>query len=269
MTSHYHQTKTIRFPSSRHCPVTPFRYWNCLQLTVFVLALQIGARAAWAENSSIQYRESRVVPTSVESAQIIRVKAEQWHLSEAEYRRYLALMDGERGVWSPGLDPLTALGVSADTAHDRRRYAELFVAREYERTRKELAFQKAVDSAWMRLYPGTPRLETIDTQTLGSESKGAAVRYAVVVRKECAACDVLLEQQLAGLIESATEGVDIYVAGTAGDDAALREWLEQRPPMAAALQRGGLTVNHGAQFEGRLDLPVVYRKQGGGAWSER
>lgn len=61
-------------------------------------------------------------------------------------------MAGRRGQWSPGLDPITALGVSTDSAAERRRFAELFVKAEFERTRKELAFQVAVDDAWQRLY---------------------------------------------------------------------------------------------------------------------
>jgi len=51
--------------------------------------------------------------------------ASQWGLSETEYRRYQHLMAGQRGQWTPGLDPLTALGVSTDSTAERRRLAEL------------------------------------------------------------------------------------------------------------------------------------------------
>ncbi len=62
-------------------------------------------------------------------------------------------MQGKRGIWSPGLDPITALGVHADTDAKRQRLAELYVRQEYKRTQDELAFQKAVNRAWARLFP--------------------------------------------------------------------------------------------------------------------
>ncbi|STE82362.1 integrating conjugative element protein, PFL_4693 family [Escherichia coli] len=55
---------------------------------------------------------------------------------------------------SPGLDPLTVLGIEARTDAERRQLAEKWVKAEYERTEKELAFQREVNAAWKRLYPG-------------------------------------------------------------------------------------------------------------------
>ncbi len=198
----------------------------------------------------------------------IRTQAERWQLSEEEYRSYLALMRGERGVWSPGLDPVTALGVSADTPAERRRYAELFVTREYERTRKELAFQRAVDAAWARLYGQVPRLTPVAVAK--ARAKGAAAqRYALVVRADCNDCERVLREQLGVLLADATEGLDIYLAGTDGDDGYLRTWVDARPAVRSAVREGRVTINHGAEFDERLDLPLVYRKNREGAWSER
>ncbi len=64
-------------------------------------------------------------------------------------------MEGPRGIQSPGLDPLTVLGIEARTDAERRVLAlKKWVKAEYERTEKELAFQREVNAARKRLYPG-------------------------------------------------------------------------------------------------------------------
>lgn len=74
-------------------------------------------------------------------------QATVWGVTPEEWQRYLTLKQQVRGVWSPGLDPLTTLGVEADTDHERQRFAELLVRQEYQRLEKELAFQRAYDAA--------------------------------------------------------------------------------------------------------------------------
>ena len=51
-------------------------------------------------------------------------------------------------------DPLTALGVEAQTDQERQRYAELQVALEAKRAERELAYQNAYTAAWAKLFPG-------------------------------------------------------------------------------------------------------------------
>ena len=68
-------------------------------------------------------------------------------------------MRGRRGVWTPGADPLLVLGAHARTEAERRRFAEAFVRAEHERVEGELAFERAVQAAWARLFPGELRLE--------------------------------------------------------------------------------------------------------------
>lgn len=57
-------------------------------------------------------------------------------------------------MYSPGIDPLTALGIEARSAEERRRYADLQVQAERRRVEKELAYQRAYDEAFARAYPG-------------------------------------------------------------------------------------------------------------------
>ena len=76
-----------------------------------------------------------------------RAVAQEWGLSNQEFQHYRTLMQGSRGVYSPGLDSLTALGIEAQSD------AELQVRAEAQRVQKELAYDQAYRDAWNRLYP--------------------------------------------------------------------------------------------------------------------
>lgn len=206
------------------------------------------------------------IQTEHSTQQQLQQQASQWGLSSNEYQRYLELMAGERGTWSPGLDPITALGVSTDDAAERRRLAELFVRTEFERTRKELAFQVAVNDAWKRLYPDTPRVHSVDGRK--TQAKAAITRYAFITRIGCESCDRRLDSELSRLM-AAPQGLDIYVAGSKGDDAVLRDWADQRPAIVKALRAQRITLNHGTPFNEVLALPVIYHKEGSGQWHEQ
>ncbi|HDL4131289.1 TPA: TIGR03759 family integrating conjugative element protein, partial [Mannheimia haemolytica] len=67
-------------------------------------------------------------------------QAKEWGLTVEEWSRYTELMKGERGMWSPNLDPLTALGIEARTAEEREKYARMLAKKYYERVSKELDF---------------------------------------------------------------------------------------------------------------------------------
>ena len=202
-----------------------------------------------------------IVETPRES---VSEKAARWGLTEAQWREYLQIMGDRRGTWSPGLDPITALGVSADTTAERNRYAELYVRTEFERTRKELAFHLAVDRAWVRLYPDTPRLQSRAIPKVASES---TVRYALIVSTECPECEGAVAGRLTRMLENAQEGVDIHVVGTEGDDQVLRDWIARQPEVLVALKEGRVTVNHGHQFADLAAFPAIYAKTKGSQWS--
>jgi hypothetical protein len=88
--------------------------------------------------------------------------ASEWGLQPQEWARYRELMDGPLGIYSPNLDPLSALGIEARTDEERRRYAELQVQVEARRVEKLLAYQRAYDEAWQRLNPGMQRVNLPD-----------------------------------------------------------------------------------------------------------
>lgn len=80
-------------------------------------------------------------------------QAKEWGLTIEEWNRYTELMKGERGMWSPNLDPLTALGIEARTAEEREKYARMLAKKYYERVSKELDFDKVYRQEFEKLYP--------------------------------------------------------------------------------------------------------------------
>ncbi|MCY3812129.1 MAG: TIGR03759 family integrating conjugative element protein [Gammaproteobacteria bacterium] len=179
-------------------------------------------------------------------------RAAVWDLSAEDWARYEELMRGRRGVWTPDADPVLVLGAHARTDAERRRYAEAFVMAEHARVEGELAFERAVQAAWARLFPRQPRLAA-------PAPAPTAERYAVVVDRDCADCARTLRDYLRGAAP-----VDVYVRGAA-DDEDLRAWASAHGVDAAEVRRGRITVNHG---DGGVpdDGPAVWARRAG-RWS--
>lgn len=156
-----------------------------------------------------------------------------WDLSAEDWRRYGQLMRGRRGTWTPDADPLLVLGAHARSEAERRRFAEAFVLAEHERVEGELAFERAVQAAWARLFPG--RLRLAEPGSGGDP----ADRYALVVDRHCADCRRTVRDYLRGGVP-----VDVYVRGAA-DDADLRAWASAHGVGASDVIGGRVTVNHG------------------------
>nr|WP_310615721.1 TIGR03759 family integrating conjugative element protein [Pantoea cypripedii] len=187
-------------------------------------------------------------------------QAQQWGLSDNDWNRYQTLMKGERGIMSPGLDPLTALGVESDNSAERRRLAELWVKHEYARAEKELAFQREINAAWLRLYPETLAVN------MGSNAAGIAHdtqgRLALFVRENCSRCDARLAAVLAD-----DRPVDIYLVGDESDEA-IRTWAVRHNIPVEKVRNRQITLNHDAGLwlrYGQGQMPVILQ-QGENGW---
>jgi integrating conjugative element protein (TIGR03759 family) len=174
-------------------------------------------------------------------------------------------MQGKRGIWSPGLDPVTALGVHADSEDQRRHLAELYVRQAFGRTQDELAFQRAVNDAWARLYPKQALLQSSRHIPFPVDSP---TRYALILEPDCPACDAVLQSSLQRSGQGGP-GIDIYLVSRDSDDNALRSWAATHGIRAEAVQSGHITLNHGTPFADIQELPVVYARGGDGQWIQR
>ena len=212
--------------------------------------------------SSVVHSAETVPGTTAQTTEaplVTSSSAKEWGLSTEEWRRYQQLKQGERGIWSPSLDPLTTLGVEATSDVERRRYAELLVQKEALRVEKELAFQRAYDAAWQRRFPALSLVSGPPAFAPASKNN----RLAVFVRENCSACD----SRLAALLEAGNP-LDIYLVDSNGDDLQLRSWGRAQHIDPSRVKRGDITLNHDAgrwQYYGRGKMPAVLEKQGD-AW---
>lgn len=218
-----------------------------------VLGLAIGAAiVSMVSTSQVLAQSSSVLEQlSVEETEeksSLRVEAQEWGLNERELERYEQLMEGLRGIWSPNLDPVTALGIEAETEQERRRYAELLVEIEKARVERELAFQHAYDDAWARMYPDdmpiNPFLES-DGHRVSSlfpeiQNQNSPRLSVHVAADGCTRCD----QTIAELLSSGVS-MDIFVIGTDSDDSKIRAWAREHSVPVSRVQSREITLNHG------------------------
>ncbi|MGF6222594.1 TIGR03759 family integrating conjugative element protein [Pseudomonas sp. YL-218 TE3947] len=164
-------------------------------------------------------------------------QAASWGLTEQEWTRFEQIQAGPRGFWSPNLDPLTALGVEAQTDQERQRYAELQVALEAKRAERELSYQNAYTAAWAKLFPGLLPIQGMASPSPASSS--VVPRQALFVEEHCPAC--IAEAQRLQSIDTA---FDIYLVGSQGEDERIRSWARQADIDPARVQHRQITLNH-------------------------
>ena len=175
-----------------------------------------------------------------QSAPLGRSDSEQaasWGLTEQEWTRFEQIQAGPRGFWSPNLDPLTALGVEAQTDQERQRYAQLQVALEAKRAERELAYQNAYTAAWAKLFPGL-----LPIQGMASPSPASSAvmpRQALFVEDHCPACTAEAQR-----LQNSDTAFDIYLVGSQGEDERVRSWARQAGIDPVKVQRRQITLNH-------------------------
>ena len=235
--------------------------FNLKTLSIFLSGLIV----CGVVHAQLSARTNSTTQTStVQNTQLTEAtrQAQQWNIQPEEWQRYQKLMEGPLGIYSPGLDPLTALGISARNDSERRRYAELQVIAETQRVERELAYQRAYDDAFKRMYP---KLLPVN---FGSSSQSAVAiptgsgRLAVFIKDNCKPCDAEVQQ-----LQKAGAAFDIYMVDSNNDDAAIRKWATQASIDPQKVLARTITLNHDSgrwQTMGISgDLPAVVREVGG------
>ncbi|MFT0546144.1 TIGR03759 family integrating conjugative element protein [Allopusillimonas ginsengisoli] len=235
-----------------------------LTLALFVgLPSWVSAQPASQQDPIMQL--SRTAQSQMEQSSDERL-ARDWGLGTDEWARYEELMDGPLGIYSPNLDPLSALGVEARSDEERRRYAELQVQAEARRVEKLLAYQRAYDDAWQRMHSGLQRVNLPDA-TPGGMSIAGSGRTAIFVKDECASCGLLVQR-----LQTAGTEFDLYMVGSRQDDARIRELAKRMQIDPARVYSGTITLNHdgGRWLSLGLpgELPAVVR-QVNGQWQRQ
>lgn len=205
---------------------------------LLIVALLV-ALTADAEVQSVRTFDSSNQPSLIVPLSETQL-AQAWQLSTEEWDRYRNLMQGPLGIYSPNLDPLSALGIEARSTEERQRYALLQVQTEATRVEKLLAYQRAYDDAWAQQFPGQLRinLSEIEVPPLASPLQ-AAERLAVFVRADCRRC----EQQVQRL-QTTNSAFDVYVVDSQQDDRRIRQWALDVGIDAGKVRDRRITLNH-------------------------
>ncbi|OOF59738.1 TIGR03759 family integrating conjugative element protein [Rodentibacter myodis] len=188
----------------------------------------------------------------------------EWGLTEQDWRQYETLMkQGARGIWTPNIDPLTALGVEANTEEERMHYARLLAKKEFERAEKEIAFQIAYTKIFNELYPDTLPFKVGDSQI----QSGNIRRIIYFTRIDCKACviDMMKLLNYAGDTQ-----VDIYVVDSKKDDSKIRDWALANHINVEKVKKRQITLNHDTNLSwakyAKGKMPAAFGIDGEGQW---
>jgi integrating conjugative element protein (TIGR03759 family) len=197
-------------------------------------------------------------------------RREAWGLSEAEWHRYLALMQGIRGAISPKtLSPLEVLGIHAETEAERRNYARRFARLMQEDAERLLAFQRAYDQAWREFDPAgrmidparLPKRAAADPMLKPGDRLVLFTRLAA----ECGSCKTMFDAANSAA-ETADVPLDIYFTDAKSDDA-IRAWISRQGFDEARIRARKITFNHDRgtltrAFGVAATTPKLVRKRG-------
>ncbi|MDH0131714.1 TIGR03759 family integrating conjugative element protein [Pseudomonas asiatica] len=228
-------------------------------LSLLVLPICLVTGPGWSAPAMVETQQQSSEQASLQRARSA-AQAKAWGLTDDEWVKFERLQSGPRQYWSPQLDPLTTLGVEADSEQERQRYAELQVRLEAKRAERELAYQKAYTAAWARLFPGLLPVQGMRDAATPSSNQ----RYAVFVEDPCSTCEASIRQWL-----STGAHLDIYLVGSQGDDARIRQLALKVGITAVQVSSGQVTLNHdrGRWFALGASRPLPARfQQVEGTW---
>jgi integrating conjugative element protein (TIGR03759 family) len=224
--------------------------------------------AAAAENADTQDNLSTTVISDVKSTldkdastrltEQDKSRAKQWMLSETDWVKYKQIMSGPRGVWSPGLDPLTALGVSETDPVERKRYAEIWIKVESRRAELELAFEVDRIAAAQRIN-GDKLVVNNESWIRDWERKHVEVNKQVIlfVDSECMEdCKVLFQELHASVGDNAR--LDIFFKeGASSDD--IGKWASFMKIPTEIVRNRKITLNfdEGKAEELEIDMAAL------------
>jgi len=133
---------------------------------------------------------------------------------------------------------------------------------EARRVDKTLAYQRAYDAAWQRLFPGQQRVNLPGAKVPGTGNTGSGRLAVFIIKADCVLCAQRVQQlQAAGTV------FDLYMVGSRQDDARIRRWATQAGIDPAKVRARAITLNHDAGRWLSLglpgDLPAVVREVNG------
>lgn len=138
--------------------------------------------------------------------------ANMYGLDMTQWKEYQTVLKGPRGLWSPNIHPLMALGMRKGIKDaERKKLARQYATVRYERIQRELAFEKTVLEEAMKKYGHIPlfRKDFASMQSVKPQSSASSgVRVKYFARASCKQCRSPIQQWI-----SEGRGIDIYITG--------------------------------------------------------
>ena len=187
--------------------------------------------------------------------------AKQWMLKDTDWTKFKTIMSGPRGVWSPGLDPITALGVSETDPEERKRYAELWIKVESRRAELEIAFEVERQAAAKRVLGDQLAINnSASIQEWEEKRKAFQKQILFFVDADCKEdCKALFEEVRASQGDRAR--LDVFFTGsTSSED--IGEWAQFMKISPEIVRSRKVTLNFDANKSAELgvelsELPAV------------
>lgn len=180
---------------------------------------------------------------------LITLKAQQFNITEEEWKKYQSIMDGEGKYHWINVPPIVILGIYAENAEDRKRFARKAVVREYELQRMFLEFNRDFTAAFRELYGDekkidlakAPMFKNITNSSFAGfhSNESTGDRYILFVSTKCDECESFFhsirKNQKIGTV------IDLYFVNDSKSE--IGRWAQRLNIRTQDVSSGNITLN--------------------------
>jgi len=177
------------------------------------------------------------------------LKAQQFNVTEDEWKKYLSIMDGEGQYHWKNVDPIVVLGIYAKDTEERKRYARQVAMREYRLQDMFITFNRDYSVAFHELF-GDGKIIDLSTVSLfqnrndqstvnADTNSSVGDRYVLFVSTKCRSCEPyfqsLRSNQKIGTV------IDVHFVGDSKKE--IGQWAKRLNIRPQDVSNGSITLN--------------------------
>ncbi|MDO3387999.1 TIGR03759 family integrating conjugative element protein [Gilvimarinus sp. SDUM040013] len=181
----------------------------------------------------------------------------RWGLTESEWATYQDIMQGPRGIWTPNISPVSALGLNAQSEVERTRYAKIAARQDWQRLMNERAWHLAYKSAKEEYFG--QQIAMIDVESASISNITANSKLVMFTDENCIQ---VCQKTLESVIQNKAS-LDIYFIGKIERDDIIQWAATHAIPPELVNDAGKITLNidrglFQAMSPSSGDLPQIY-----------
>lgn len=183
-----------------------------------------------------------------------RYIAKEFRLTEDDMKKYKKVMLGKRGIWSPGLDPISALGVEETDNQERLRYAKLWLEVEGKRVDLQFKFERAVASMRTEVFGSQHPFDTSDRIAhIEKQRRKPVAIIDVLVSSNCRTdCEIKIND----IIKSRGRSVLNFFFIDSTTPQKINDWAEHHKLDTTLVNKKIITLNYGQAKLRELGMTV-------------